>query len=85
MQSDTTDKSTLSLNDQVTKALDFLLENPSSSLPENLYQLVIHAVEKPLLQRVLKHVNGNQTTAAKVLGISRATLRKKAKCLGITL
>ncbi|MDQ7090782.1 MAG: helix-turn-helix domain-containing protein [Methylococcales bacterium] len=43
----------------------------------NLYHLVISEVEKPLLATVLKHSGYNQTKAAKILGLSRSTLRKK--------
>ena len=43
----------------------------------NLYQLVINEVEKPLFATVLKHSGYNQTKAAKILGLSRSTLRKK--------
>ncbi len=43
----------------------------------NLYDLVISEVEKPLIESVLRHSGHNQTKAAKVLGLSRSTLRKK--------
>ena len=42
----------------------------------NLYNLVIEEVEKPLLEIVLEYTNSNQSKAAKVLGVSRNTLRK---------
>lgn len=42
----------------------------------NLYQLVLTEVEKPLLEIVLEYTKGNQSKAAKLLGISRNTLRK---------
>jgi len=46
--------------------------------------LFLAEVEPPLLMVVLKQVRGNQTKAAKMLGLSRGTLRKKLKiyCLG---
>lgn len=47
--------------------------------PGDLYQLVIGEVEKPLLRRVLRYTNGNQSEAADILGINRGTLRKKLK------
>jgi Fis family transcriptional regulator, factor for inversion stimulation protein len=42
----------------------------------NLYKLVLTEVEKPLLEIVLEYTNDNQSLAAKLLGISRNTLRK---------
>ena len=36
-------------------------------------------VEAPLLESVLAHTKGNQSRAAAMLGINRATLRKKLK------
>ena len=43
----------------------------------NLYEFVISEVERPLIETVLKQVGHNQSKAAKILGISRSTLRKK--------
>ena len=45
----------------------------------NLFDLVIAEVEAPLLESVLAHTRGNQSRAAAMLGINRATLRKKLK------
>jgi len=49
----------------------------------SIYQMVIGCVEKPVLEVVLKHAQGNQTHAAELLGINRNTLRKKMKDHGI--
>ena len=46
-------------------------------MPSNLYGLVIAEFEVPILETVLRYVEGNQTKAAKILGLSRGTLRKK--------
>jgi Fis family transcriptional regulator len=43
----------------------------------NLHATVIAEVEKPLLHAVLEHTQQNQSKAAQLLGLSRATLRKK--------
>jgi len=40
---------------------------------------VLSEVELPLLRTVLEHTEGNQSQAAEILGINRATLRKKLK------
>ena len=47
------------------------------------YDLVMAEVEAPLLETVLAHANGNQSRAAAMLGINRATLRKKLKRYGL--
>lgn len=49
----------------------------------DLYQLVLTEVEKPLLETALKHSDFNQSKAAKILGLSRSTLRKKLEHYGI--
>lgn len=43
----------------------------------NLHAMVMAEVEKPLLQATLEHSGFNQSKAAKALGLSRSTLRKK--------
>lgn len=49
----------------------------------NLHGLVMNEVEQPLLAVVLRHTKGNQTQAAQLLGINRATLRKKLAEYGL--
>jgi Fis family transcriptional regulator len=39
--------------------------------------MVMLAVEKPLLEVVMKHAEGNQSKAAQWLGLNRNTLRRK--------
>lgn len=45
---------------------------------------VIPAVERELVIQALIETNGNQVQAAKLLGITRATLRKRIEKFGIT-
>jgi Fis family transcriptional regulator, factor for inversion stimulation protein len=52
--------------------------------PARLYDLVLREVEEPLFRTVLNYSSGNQTRAAEVLGINRATLRKKLREFGLT-
>ncbi len=47
--------------------------------PVDLYQTVLVEVELPLLEVVMKYADGNQSRAAKILGLNRTTLRKKLK------
>ncbi|MCS6944777.1 MAG: helix-turn-helix domain-containing protein [Sutterellaceae bacterium] len=45
--------------------------------PHALHQMVLQAVERPLLKFALQRAGGNQSAAAELLGINRNTLRKK--------
>ncbi len=45
--------------------------------PGALYDMVVRAVEKPLLEVVMQHAGHNQSRAAEWLGMNRNTLRKK--------
>ena len=51
----------------------------------NLYDAVIPEVEKSLILMVMKETKGNQTKAAKLLGINRNTLRDRIKKLKINI
>ncbi|QHS11401.1 Fis family transcriptional regulator [Sinimarinibacterium sp. NLF-5-8] len=48
-------------------------------VPKNLYEMFLSQVEPPLLKATLHYCHGNQSRAAEVLGLNRATLRKKLK------
>ena len=45
--------------------------------PHAMHEMIIAAVEKPMLDVVMKHAEGNQSKAAEWLGINRNTLRRK--------
>lgn len=45
--------------------------------PVGFYAMVVNEVEKALLVTALEYAGYNQTKAAKALGLSRSTLRKK--------
>ncbi len=45
--------------------------------PHSVHEMVMNTVEKPLLEVVLKHADGNQSKAAEWLGINRNTLRRR--------
>lgn len=67
----------ITLCDHVRIAVDQYLQQINGHPTCNLYDFVIAEVERPLIETVLKHVGHNQSKAAKALGISRSTLRKK--------
>ena len=61
------------------EALRGYLNSLNGYKPAALYELVISEVEKPLFRTVMEYAEGNQSEAAKILGINRGTLRKKLK------
>lgn len=67
------------LRNSVKKALEDYFLHLDDQKPANLYDLVLEEIEAPLLEVVMKITKNNQSTAAKLLGISRGTLRKKLK------
>lgn len=52
---------------------------------EALYAEALTLMEKFLITRVLRHTGGNQSQAAKILGITRGCLRNKIRSLGISI
>jgi len=65
------------LSSHVSGLLDNYFRDLNGHKPANLYNLVINEVEAPLLQSVMSYTEGNQSQAARILGINRNTLRKK--------
>ena len=72
-----------SLEAVVTRKLENSLIQMNLQEMNNLYEMVLHQIERPLINSVLKKTRGNQIRAAEVLGINRNTLRKKIKILDI--
>lgn len=77
------ERRTAPLRSCVNNALIRYFNDVDGSLPDGLYHFVMKEVEQPLLETVLKYTNGNQSKAAKLLGINRGTLRKKLQQHGI--
>jgi Fis family transcriptional regulator len=65
------------LRKSVELAIRQYLVDMGPSQPDCLYQTLLSEVEPPLIEEVLRHTNGNQSRAAKILGITRNTLRSK--------
>jgi two-component system nitrogen regulation response regulator GlnG len=52
---------------------------------EDLYAEALRRMERVLLTKVLQHTGGNQLQAAKILGITRGSLRTKLRDLGLSI
>ena len=63
--------------DSVSRTLDQYFRDLDGETPAAIYELVMKNAERPMLEFVLRHANGNQTAAAQMLGINRNTLRRK--------
>ncbi len=61
----------------VKAALDEYFRNLDGEPPHAVYEMVLHCMEKPLLEYVMHRAGGNQSKAAEILGLNRNTLRKK--------
>lgn len=66
-----------------SSARRYLADLNGTPCREGLYARLLREVEAPMLREVLAWSDGNQSRAAEVLGIHRATLRKKLRDLGI--
>ena len=67
------------LSEQVRKAMKKYFATLGDAAPANIYEMVMTEVEPELLKAVMKYANYNQSKAANVLGLNRATLRKKLR------
>ncbi|MDR2165276.1 MAG: Fis family transcriptional regulator [Zoogloeaceae bacterium] len=63
--------------DCVVNALERYFQDLDGAKPVSIYDMVVKSVERPMLDRVMREANGNQSRAAEMLGINRNTLRKK--------
>jgi len=75
---------TIPLSSQVKEALTLYFDQLNGHEAAGLYEMVIAEVEKPLLESVLAYTGQNQSKAAKMLGLSRSTLRKKMELYGLS-
>lgn len=65
------------LEQAVLRNLEQYFADLGGAKPHALHEMVMHAVERPLLKFALERSGGNQSAAAELLGINRNTLRKK--------
>lgn len=75
--------SDLCLHQFVEQAVEQYLEDMGTTPPNNLHQVIMAEVEGPLIRTVLNHTAGNQSRAAAILGITRATLRNRIQRYGL--
>ncbi len=72
------------LREHVANSVRRYLRDLNGSDNADLYVVALREFEIPLFVEVLNHCDGNQSRAATMLGIHRATLRKKLKDYGLS-
>ena len=66
-----------SIEESVRRNVQEYFKNLDGTPPAGVYDMLIRAVEKPLLEVVMAQAGHNQSKAADWLGLNRNTLRKK--------
>jgi len=61
----------------VRESLEIYFKDLRGVEPAAMYEMILGVVERPLLDVVMQHAQGNQSRAAEWLGINRNTLRRK--------
>jgi len=61
----------------VRDSLEQYFKDLRGAEPHSLHDMIMTTVEKPLLEVVMNHAEGNQSKAADWLGVNRNTLRRK--------
>jgi DNA-binding protein Fis len=65
------------LEDSVRLSLEQYFSDLGDTDPNDMYEMVIRCVERPLLEVAMGRAQQNQSKAAQMLGVTRNTLRKK--------
>ena len=65
------------IEEAVRASLETYFKDLRGVEPDNLYELMLGSFEKPMLDIIMRHAQGNQSKAADWLGLNRNTLRKK--------
>ena len=74
---DNTSSTSKTLSEQVKKSMNKYFKALGDVEPANVYEMVMSEVEPELLMSVMQFTKNNQSKAAAILGLNRATLRKK--------
>lgn len=74
---------TYTLRSSVAEIMQHYFANLKGEEPTNVYDFFLDEIEEPLLSIVMKYTRSNQSEAARILGLSRGTLRSKLKKFGM--
>ena len=65
------------IDECIRASLDQYFDDLRGTEPHAVHEMILAAVEKPMLEVVMRRAEGNQSKAAEWLGINRNTLRRK--------
>ena len=69
----------VSLRDNVAQVIRHYFASLKGEEPKHVYDFFLDEIEEPILAVVMKYTRNNQSEAARILGLSRGTLRTKLK------
>lgn len=73
----------VTLRENVAEVIRHYFASLKGEEPRHVYDFFLDEIEEPLLTVVMKQTNNNQSEAARLLGVSRGTLRAKLKKFGM--
>ncbi len=73
----TSPKNETKIDKTIRDSLEIYFNRLGEQKPHAVLEMVINASERPTIEFVLKKTNFNLSLTSKILGITRATLRKK--------
>lgn len=65
------------IDECIRQSLEGYFKDLRGTEPNGIYDMLVGAMEKPMLEVVMRQANHNQSKAAEWLGLNRNTLRKK--------
>ena len=73
----------VTLRENVAEVIGHYFTSLKGEEPRHVYDFFLDEIEEPLLSVVMKYTRYNQSEAARILGLSRGTLRAKLKKFGM--
>lgn len=73
----------VTLKEHVAQIMQHYFANLKGEEPRHVYDFFLDEVQEPLLTIVMKFTRQNQSEAARILGVSRGTLRTMLKKFGM--
>ena len=67
------------LREHVQHTIRLYLEDMGNTEPEHVHRKLLSEIEPPLIEEVLRYAGGNQSRTARILGMTRNTLRSKLR------